>query len=125
MSTTGANTLCIGRVVQMPSAVLKLGVRQLVTSVVTLVLAACASAPGPEPTSTSDKSLADQEAQQRHVCERINAQLDMLGVNTTGDPFSWPGYRNRELGDPNNPATEINRLQMEYQRNRCYMLRNR
>ncbi len=125
MNASGGNTLCISRIAQMTSATLKFGVRQLVILVVTLVLAACASAPGQEPSSTSDKSLVDQEAQQRHVCERINAQLDMLGVNTTGDPFRYPGYRNRELGDPNNPATEISRLQMEYQRNRCYMLRGR
>lgn len=98
-------------------------------SVAVLLLCACTTSDPDTAKGTATPSagripagtVSEQELRRLSICAAINDRLDILGVNTTGDPFRYPGYRNRELGDPNSPGTEINRLQMDYQRYRCYL----
>lgn len=90
-----------------------------------LTILGCATAPDQTGKETSAEvaasgRLPDQELRRQHACEQIRAQLAVLGVNPARDPFSYPAYRNRELGDPNSPITEIQRLQIDYQRNQCH-----
>ena len=100
-------------------------IRQLLLAGTIMLLSACASSSGTGSTASDNNSAAAPDPRQQRICENIEARLASLGVNTTGDPFRWPGYRNREYGDPDSPGGDIARLQMAYQRNRCYMLRTR
>jgi len=89
-----------------------------------IVVGGCASAPSGDAAAAIPPDQVrqpDPETRRLQTCAAIVTQLDLLGVNQSGDPFRYPGYRNRELGDPNSPGTDIQRLQMDYQRYRCYL----
>ena len=89
-----------------------------------IVVGGCASAPSGDGAAAMPPEkiqLSDPETRRLQTCAAIVDQLELLGITPGGDPFRFPPMRNRELGDPERPGTEIQRLQMDYQRYRCYL----